>query len=139
VGAQLDLPASMLGVIPEAVWDIRAQLSAHPRFHRFEAILGAGVSGGQQKHDVYLPRSFEGDDAPLVRALRVEGRLEGVVGLSYLVQNGAIALAVQPFYVLAHGRVFTGGQCGWCSTRLHVDSVDAPWGAVFTLTLLGSR
>ncbi|TMQ18627.1 MAG: hypothetical protein E6J90_19775 [Deltaproteobacteria bacterium] len=97
------------------------------------------MSGGQQKHDVNLPRSFEGDDAPLVRALRVEGRLEGVVGLSYFVQNGAIALAVQPFYVLAHGRVFTSDQCGWCSTRLHVDSVDAPWGAVFTLTLLGSR
>jgi len=43
---------------------------------------------------------------------------------------------VQPFYVVAQGAVSTL-PCAFCD-RLRVDSLDASWGAAFTLTVLAS-
>jgi hypothetical protein len=142
VGAQLDAPAMLLGLTNAAIWDVRAQLSVHPTFHGVQAMLGAGFSAGRQKHDLNLPKDLahppDAGFAPpsLLRALRREGRLEGVIGFSFALSGGRIALAVQPFYVVAHGAVSTL-PCAFCEL-LRVDSLDASWGAVFTLTLLAS-
>jgi hypothetical protein len=143
VGAQLDGPARILGLTDATIWDVRAQLSVHPKLHGVQAILGAGFSAGRQAHDLVMPDELaHGPDAgfaaPVVlRALRREGRLEGVIGLSFPVWGGRIALAVQPFYVVAQGAVSTT-PCGYCFDQLRVDSLDASWGAAFTLAVLGS-
>jgi hypothetical protein len=142
VGAQLDAPAMLLGLTNAAIWDVRAQLSVHPTFHGVQAMLGAGFSACRQKHDLNLPKDLaqppDAGFAPpaLLRALRREGRLEGVIGFSFALSRARIALAVQPFYVVAQGVVSTL-PCAFCDP-LHVDSLDASWGAAFTLTLLAS-
>jgi hypothetical protein len=143
VGAQLDAPARLLHLTSAAVWDVRAQLSVHPRFHGVQAMLGAGFSAGRQKHDLYLPLDLAqppdaGFAAPgLLRMFRHEGRLEGVIGFSFALSKLRTALAVQPFYVVANGAVSTQ-PCGFCFDQLRVDSLDASWGAAFTLTWLVS-
>jgi hypothetical protein len=142
VGAQFDAPAKLLGVTDAAIWDVRAQLSVHPTFHGVQAMLGAGFSAGRQKHDLNLPKELahppDAGFAPpsLLRVLRREGRIEGVIGFSLARSSARFAFAVQPFYVVAQGAVSTL-PCAYCKS-LHVDSFDASWGAVFTLTLLAS-
>src|SRR5262249_24504881 len=130
VGAQLDAPALLSRRTDTAIWDVRAQVSVHPRIHGVEMMLGAGLSAGRQKHDLYRP---EGPLAHysdlqwgplLLRTSRREGRLEGVVGVSFPLGRSRIALAVQPFYVVAQGAVSTM-ECKDCSDGLHVDSLDA--------------
>jgi hypothetical protein len=58
--------------------------------------------------------------------------LEGVIGFSFALLKARIALAVQPFYVVAQGVISTL-PCAFCEP-LRVDSLDASWGAAFTLT-----
>jgi len=142
VGAQFDAPAKLLGLTDAAIWDVRTQLSVHPTFQWFQAMLGAGFSAGRQKHDLNLPRELahppDAGFAPasLLRAVRMEGRIEGVIGFSLERSSGRFAFAVQPFYVVAQGAVSTL-PCVYCDV-VHIDSLDASWGAVFTLTLLAS-
>ena len=96
-----------------------------------------------QMHDLYLSDDLAqppdaGFSAPgLLRVLRREGRLEGVIGVSFALSKLRTALAVQPFYVVAKGAISTL-PCGFCLDRLRVDSFDASWGATFTLTWLVS-
>jgi hypothetical protein len=139
-GAQLNALERISGSV--TIWDVRVGLSMHPMLGRVQAILGAGFSAGRQNYDLSLPASLAQppDVAPvpaLLRLLRREGRLEGVLGLSYAIGDGRIGLAVQPFYVVARGAVSTR-RCGYCFDELRTDSLDASWGAAFTVTLLGS-
>jgi hypothetical protein len=143
VGAQLDGPALLSRRTDTAIWDVRTQVSVHPRIHGVEMMLGAGLSAGRQKHDLYRP---EGPLAHysdlqlgplLMRTSRREGRIEGVIGVSFPLGSSRIALTVQPFYVVAQGAVSTM-ECKDCGDGLHVDSLDASWGAAFTLTWLVS-
>ena len=103
-------------------------------------MLGAGFSAGRQEHHLYLPDSlahpsdFGFPPPALLRTFRREVRLEGVIGSSFAMGSSSrIALAVQPFYVVAQGAVSTM-PCGYCFDQLRVDSLDASWGVVFTFT-----
>jgi hypothetical protein len=108
-----------------------------------QLMLGAGFSAGRQKHDLFMPKDlvdpipdgFVGP--PLLRVLRAEGRVEGVLGFSFPLWRTRLALAAQPFYVVAQGTLSTV-PCGSCLAGLRVDSFDAQWGATFTLTWLVS-
>lgn len=141
VGAQVDAMALALDLTRAAIWDVRAQVSIHPSLARSQAILGAGVSAGRQKHDIDLPRDVRANDPDfrpsLVSAARAEARIEGVVGLSLAFGVSRIALAAQPFYVIAHGAPSTI-RCNDCVEGLRVDSLEASWGAALTLTWLAS-
>jgi hypothetical protein len=140
-GAQVDAPVMVLGPFSAPIWDVRAQVSVHPTVHGIQTMLGAGFSVGRRKHDIYLPEgplaTYGVDqDAPvLLRALRQEARIEGVVGFAIDVRKLRFALAAQPFYVVAEGNVSTA-DCAGCVDGLRVDSLDASWGAVFTFALL---
>jgi hypothetical protein len=140
-GAQVDAPPLVLGSSIPALWDVRAQISVHPAVHGIQTMLGAGFSVGRRKHDIYRPEgplATYGVDqtAPvLLRALRQEARIEGVVGFAIDIRKLRFALAAQPFYVVAEGDVSTA-YCAGCVEGLRVDSLDAAWGAVFTFALL---
>ena len=144
VGAQVDAPAMLLGS-RETLWDVRAMASVHPAIHRVRGILGAGLSAGRQQHTVSLPDgplahasdAGLGGGPNLLRAERREARLEGALGFAIRFGTTQIALAVQPFYVVAQGDITTL-SCGVCSDALRVDSLHAPWGAVFTISVLVS-
>jgi len=100
-------------------------------------MLGAGFSAGRQKHDLFMPNDLaQPTDAgfvgpALLRVFRAEGRLEGVLGFSFPLWRTRLALATQPFYVVAQGALSTV-SCGSCLDALRVDSFDAQWGATFT-------
>jgi hypothetical protein len=142
VGAQLNAALmSLIGPSVGTIWDVRAQVSAHPTFSRIQFLVGAGLSAGRRIHELYIPEGPLGGAwewfASYLRAARVEGRVEGIVGISVPVRLQRFALAAQPFYVAAKGAVSTLG-CNGCNEQLHVDTLDAPWGVAFTLTWVAS-
>ena len=142
LGAQLNAaPAAIFGPSVGTVWDVRAQLSAHPTFPSFQLIVGAGLSAGRRIHDVDAPvdmfRESPDWETPNLQATRVEGRVEGIIGISVPVRLQRIALAAQPFFVAAKGAHSTLLACDICG-ELRVDALDAPWGVAFTLTWLAS-
>jgi hypothetical protein len=142
VGAQVDATARFFGFTDATIGDVRAHASVHPTIHGMELILGAGLSAGRQKHDLVLSEEIAPDAAhswrPLVvGASRREARLEGVVGIAIPLGISRIVVTMQPFRVIADGAVSTI-DCTDCMQGFRVESLDAPWGAAFTLTLLVS-
>jgi hypothetical protein len=115
--------------------------STRTTFPGFQLLVGAGLSAGRRIHDLYIPDGPLGGAhewvASYLRAARIEGRVEGVVGISVPVRQHRFALAAQPFYVAAKGAV-SAVACNACGEQLRVDALDAPWGVAFTLTWLAS-
>jgi hypothetical protein len=140
LGAQIaQLPALADGrLVP---WDVRALVGAQPTLGHIELLLGAGLSIGKRQHDVYLPDgdvAQYGVDQQLPATLifeRNELLGEGLVGVAFELGLTRVTLAVQPFYVVAHGSP-TLTSCTDCLGDDRLVSAEANWGATFTLVLL---
>lgn len=117
-------------ILESRFWDARVLVTVHPSLGDLHAVLGAGLSIGRRKHDIYLP------DGPLatygvdqftttyLEGLRDEGRVEAVLGIGFDHRKARFTLAAQPYYVVAAGKVSTL-SCSGCVEGLRVDSLEA--------------
>ncbi len=141
LGAQIiSYPALALG--RSGAGDVRALVSAQPRLGPLELLVGAGLSIGRRAHEVYLSPDggvahygVDEQGPATLEFARNEIWAEGVVGLAFELGPTRFTLAVQPFYVAAHGAPRLVG-CGDCLGGDELLSAEANWGAAFTLALL---
>lgn len=140
LGAQNDSIFTWGSGSADTSYQLRLGSSIQPRLGGgFQLLLGLGIGGGPYRRHLRLgtlPFDRHEADQQLVATLKVlrqELRADALVGAALTAGSFKIALAAQPYLVVAHGDA--RGRCSACSENTTLETFASSWGTAATATI----